>query len=95
MSPYPTGWQNSDQEKRKQVFHLASSGKRPKLVFIWLCQVFIAAHGVFPIFIRPWDLVGHGNSSVSGMWDLVPWPGMEPKRKKAPSRVQLLRSHGL
>ena len=26
---------------------MASSGKRPKLVFIWLCQVFIAAHGPF------------------------------------------------
>ena len=33
-----------------------------KYLFIWLCHVLVAAHGIFSC----------------GMWDLVPWPGIEP-----------------
>ena len=34
-----------------------------RCLFVWLCQVLLAAHGIFS-----W-----------GMWDLVSWPGMEPE----------------
>ena len=42
-----------------------------KYLFIWLCQVLIAAHGIFDLCCKVWSL----NCS---MWDLIPWPGMEP-----------------
>ena len=31
-------------------------------LFIWLCQILVVAHGIFSC----------------GMWDLIPWPGIEP-----------------
>ena len=34
------------------------------LKFIWLCWVSVASHGIFSLY---W-----------AMWDLVPWPGIEP-----------------
>ena len=40
------------------------------IIFIyWLCQVSGAAHGIFSCGIQ---------TLGCGMWDLVPWPGIEP-----------------
>ena len=42
------------------------------LLFIWPCQVLVEAHGIFlKISYDIWIL-------SCGLWDLVPWPGMEP-----------------
>ena len=42
------------------------------LLFIWPCRVLVEAHGIFfKISYDIWIL-------CCGMWDLVPWPGMEP-----------------
>ena len=38
-------------------------------LFIWLHQVFVAACRIFSRYIQ---------SLGCGMWDLVPWPGIEP-----------------
>ena len=35
------------------------------LLFIWLCWVLVVAHWIFDLYC--------------GIWDLVPWPGIEPK----------------
>ena len=41
------------------------------IIFIyWLCQVSVAAHGIFSCGIQ---------TLGCGMWDLVPWPGIEPR----------------
>ena len=59
------------------------------IYFIWLCQVLAAAHWNFDLcwgmldffFFQFW----HAESSCGtwtlscGMWDLVPWPRMEPR----------------
>ena len=39
-------------------------------LFIWLCQVLVAKHGIFRCGM--WTL-------SCGMWDLVPWPRIEPR----------------
>ena len=39
-------------------------------LFIWLCQVLVVAQGIFVALCRIFSC---------GMWDLVPWPGMEPR----------------
>ena len=39
-------------------------------LFIWLPLVLVTAYGIF----------GSGMQTLScGMWDLVPWPGIEPR----------------
>ena len=38
-------------------------------LFIWLCQVLVAAFGIFSCSIQ---------TLSCSMWDLVPWPGIEP-----------------
>ena len=40
-----------------------------KYLFIWLCLAFVVAYRIFSVGI--WTL-------SSSMWDLVPWPGIEP-----------------
>ena len=40
-------------------------------MFIWLCQVLAASHGIFDLHCD-WAIF------CCCMWDLVPWPGMEP-----------------
>ena len=39
-------------------------------LFTWLCQVSVATHGIFSCGIQ---------TLSCGMWDLVPWPGIEPR----------------
>ena len=41
-----------------------------KYLFIWLCQVLVTACGVFSCGMRTLNCC---------MWDLVPWPGIEPR----------------
>ena len=38
-------------------------------LFLWLCQILVAARGIFSC--DTWTL-------SCGMWNLVPWPGIEP-----------------
>ena len=40
-----------------------------KYLFIWLCWVLVAAYGTFSCSMQ---------TLSCGMWDLVPWPGIEP-----------------
>ena len=37
--------------------------------FIWLCQGFAVVRGIFSCSMQTF---------TCGMWDLAPWPGMEP-----------------
>ena len=39
-------------------------------LFTWLCQVSVVTHGIFSCGIQ---------TLSCGMWDLVPWPGIEPR----------------
>ena len=51
-------------------------------VFIWLLQALVAAHRIFSFGM--WTL-------SCGMWDLVPWPGIQP----GPPALRVLSlSHG-
>ena len=38
-------------------------------LFIWLCWILVATHGIFSCSMR---------TLSCGMWDLVPWQGVEP-----------------
>ena len=44
---------------------------------IWLCRVLVAAHGNFVAVCG--ILVAACGIVSCGMWDLVPWPGIEPR----------------
>ena len=39
---------------------------------MWLCQVLVAARGIFDL------CCGVQTLSCDSMWDLIPWPGIEP-----------------
>ena len=41
-------------------------------LFSWLCQVLIVAHRIFDLRFSMWIL-------SCGLWDLFPWPGIEPR----------------
>ena len=47
-------------------------------LFIWLHRVLVAARGTFSCGMRIFLVVARGVFSC-GMWDLVPWPGIEPR----------------
>ena len=44
------------------------------LIFIWLHWILVAAHGIFDLCFGMQNLLFR-----LGMWDLVPWPGTEPR----------------
>ena len=51
-----------------------------KKKFIWLCQALVGAHGIFDLLCGMQDIFTCGVQNHSwGMWDLVPWPGIEPR----------------
>ena len=50
------------------------------LLFVWLHWVFVVALGVFDLhcYMRVLSFFSYGMLTLScGMWDLVPWPGIE------------------
>ena len=51
-----------------------------KYLFIWLCQVVVAALEIFSLQSSIWDLSVASMQTLScDMWDLVSWPGIEPR----------------
>ena len=48
------------------------------IIFIWLLQVLVVAHGIIDLPCGMWTLCCGLWIHSCDTWDLVPWPGIEP-----------------
>ena len=71
-------WNPEEEKQEKRTVHLSLSFFLIFIyVFVWLCwvlvvacRIFVAACGIFSCSIQ---------TLSCSMWDLVPWPGIEPR----------------
>ena len=81
FSSKPLWWQSSiilDAFRGRKQLHFPAPFSTFFLL-VWLCLVLAVALGIFDLRCSMQDLwLQHRDSSTCGIWDLVPWPGIEP-----------------